>query len=189
MKGRGLLVFLLFLALCGCRGSGGREPADTAPARILGIDKLGSTWRLTAVAADGAGKPVFQQVEGDFPEEIFADMPAAGDVWISLHNVTAVLLGDGVPPADILPFLFNHSGMSWQAVLWSAPGAGELLGAREDGGVARLELLQKEGADRPPTVLAALAALEGGREVALPVLGEREGCLVVLGWVFYEKSG
>lgn len=180
-----LLAFLIFL-LCGCSaGNRGKEPENTVLAQVLGIDRMGPAYLLTAAGTDEAGKPLIQTVEGTTLEEAFAAMPGAGEKWISLTNVTQLLLGDGVEPRETLTFIINKSGMSWRANVWYAPLATALMSEQEDGGVARLTLMEKT--DTPTvTALEALAGLLQEGKAALPALAVGEGKLTVSGSVEYE---
>ncbi len=181
----GLATLLIFL-LCGCSaGDRGKEPENTVLAQVLGIDRMGGVYLLTAAGTNEAGKPLVQTAEGATLEEAFAAMPGAGEKWVSLTNVTQLLLGDGVEPRETLTFIINKSGMSWRANVWYAPLATALMSEQEDGGIARLTLMEQAGTP-VVTVLEALAGLLQEGKANLPALVIEKGKLTVSGAVEYE---
>lgn len=191
MKGRSSLicVLTLLIMLCGCTsGEKGREPEDTVLAEVLGVDYAAGRYVLTAAGKDGTGGTVMQTAEGTTVAEAFAAMPGAGERWVSLTNVTHLLLGDGVEPGTVLTYILEDSGMSWRTTVWYAPLAAGLMAQTEDGGTARLTVLQQAGAETV-TVLDALAELAGEGAVSLPGLTVRGGQPEITGMLRYERSG
>lgn len=183
------LCLLTLLFLCGCSsGEKGREPEDTVLAEILGIDRVAGKYVLTAAGRDSTGGTVMQTVEGETVAEVFEAMPGAGEEWISLTNVTRLLLGDGVEPGEVLTFILKESGMSWRATVWYAPLAAGLMAETEDGGTARLTVLEQAGTETV-TVLDALAELASDGVTELPALTLRDGKPEILGMLHYEWGG
>lgn len=184
-----LCVLTLIIVLCGCSsGEKGREPEDTVLVEMLGIDRAGGVYVLTAAGQDGTGGTVMQTVEGETVAEVFAAMPGAGEKWVSITSVTRLLIGDGVEPGEVLTFILKESGMSWRATVWYAPLAAGLMAKTEDGGTARLTVLEEAGAETV-TVLDALAELASDGATELPALGLRDGMLEIIGMLRYEWSG
>ena len=183
------LCVLTLLFLCGCSsGEKGREPEDTVLVEVLGIDRVAGVYVLTAAGRDSAGETVMQTVEGAGVAEVFGTMPGAGEQWVSLTNVTHLLLGDGVEPGEVLTFILKESGMSWRATVWYAPLAMSLMAETEDGGTARLTVLKQAGA-KTVSVLDALAELASDGVTQLPGLALRGGTLEITGMLRYERSG
>lgn len=174
--------------LCGCTSVYGREPENTVLAQVLGVDRQDGVYTLTAAGTDGAGKPVIQRVKEDSLEDAFEELAEEGEDWLSLTGVTRVLLGDGVDPREVLTFIIDESNMTWQATVWYTPIAGVTMGELEDGGVARLEVLEETGMETV-TVLDVLVELEDGNAVEVPALMVMDGKLETVGTVWYEMSG
>lgn len=188
MKRLSLLMAFLMIALCGCSaGDRGREPENTVLAQVLGIDRMGTEYILTAAGADGGGEAVIQTVRGETLESVFAALPTAGEQWFSLTNVTQFLLGDGVDPVEALTFILNESGMSWRANVWYAGLAAALMEEQADGGTARLTVLEQSGA-ATVTVLEALAGLAGEGAASIPALTMRGGVLTAAGKLCYARA-
>lgn len=181
-------ALLAFGCLGGCSaGDRGREPENTVLVQVLGIDRMGTEYLLTVAGTDGAGAPVTQSVSAPSLQEAFDALPGAGEQWISLTNVTHFLLGDGVEPKEALTFILNESGMSWRADVWYAGLAAALMGEQEDGGIARLTVLEQAGVPAV-TVLDALSDLAETGETAVPALVTRGGRLTAAGAVCYGAA-
>ena len=176
---------LLVCAGCSAAPGRGREPENTVLVQVLGVDWRAGVYQLTAAGTDGAGEPVIQSVRADSLDAAFDALPGAGSRWFSLTNVTHVLLGDGVGLREVLLSIFDGSGMSWRANVWYAGSAAGLMDGLEDGGVARLTVLEQSGR-ATVTVLDALAGLAGTGRAALPALSLRGGGLETAGTVLYE---
>ena len=183
-----VLCVLALLFLCGCSsGEKGREPEGTVLVEVLGVDHVAGVYVLTAAGSDMEGTVVLQTVEGATVREVFERMPGAGEEWVSLTNVTHLLLGDGVEPGEVLTFILKDSGMSWRATVWYAPLAMELMTETADGGVARLTILEETGGCTV-SVLDVLAELASDGAAELPALTLRGGVLEVVGKLCYTWS-
>ena len=176
------------LLLCGCTSGRGREPENTVLAQVLGVDKWDGHYTLTVAGTDGAGDPVVWWVEEDSLEDAFEDLTEVGDRWLSLTGVTHLVLGDGTDPREVLTFIIEESGMSWRATVWYAPIAGVTMRALEDGGIARLEVLEQSGVETV-SVLDVLVELEDEGAVEVSALSVIDGELEHVGSVWYERSG
>lgn len=182
------MLCALAFVLCGCSsGEKGREPEGTVLAEVLGIDRVGTVWVLTAAGRDETGGTVLQTVEDETLDGAFTAMPGSGERWISLTNVAQVLIGDGAELQEVLSFLIEKSGMSWRATVWYAPLAKALMEDTEDGGTARLKVLEQAG-EETVTVLDALAELVSEGKTELPVLTVRDGKMEIVGKLGFELA-
>ena len=177
----------LLLSCTGCSAAAdrGREPENTVLVQVLGVDWMDGTYLLTAAGTNGEGETVLQTAGGDSLSAAFDALPGAGEQWISLTNVTHFLVGDGAVLQELLLYILDESGMSWRANVWYAGYAGALMEELDDGGIARLTVLEQSG-QATVTVLDALAGLTETGEVALPALRVYHESLQVAGAVHYE---
>lgn len=189
MKKRGLLLFLFcVLPLSGCAGgSRGREPENTVMAQVVGVDRVGGTWFLTAEGKAAGGERVLQKARGSSLAEAFDGLSGGGDRWLSVTGVSDFLLGDGVEPREVLLFVLDNSGMSWRADVWHVPIAAAVMEECESIG-DRLTVL-KEGGTETVSVLDALVGLEEEGRTSLPALTARDGNMMGVGTIWYERSG
>jgi len=178
----------LSVLLCGCTGGEhGREPEDTVLIQVFGVDRMGGLCLLTAAGPNGKGETVIQSVEGKNLEEAFAALPGSGEEWISVKNVTHILLGDGVDPTEVLAFILDDSGMSWRAFVWYAPIAGAVISEEKDGGNGRLSVLERAG-EKTVCMLDVLAELKETGRVSVPMLARVDGQLEISGSLSYEME-
>lgn len=176
--------------LCGCSSAGayGRELEETVLVQVIGVDGGEDGVVLTAAGTDGEGECVMVETAGDGLAEAFAALPAAGEKYCSLTNVTRILVGDGVELWAVLDYVLNDRDMSYNATVWAVSGfAGAVMEETEDGGMARFSVLDQSGAEEV-TVKAALAALLDSGETALPALAVRDGVLEVVGTVYHSGA-
>ena len=188
MKKMGVcLVLSCLIPLCGCVGGArGREPENTVLAQVVGVDRMGEVWLLTAAGKDHTGKTVLQRAEGSSLGEAFAALSAAGETWVSVTGVSDFLLGDGVDLKKTLLFILDDSGMSWRASVWYVPIAGAVMEEQETGGGDRLTVL-KESGTASRSVLDVLVELEETGATTLPALTTRDGKLTADGKIHYER--
>lgn len=189
MKKVWMPVMLACIALLsGCAASGrGREPENTVLAQVVGIDRMGDVWLVSAAGKDGAGETVLQTAQGDTLADAFDGVSGAGEIWISVTGVNGFLLGDGVEPEEALLYIIDDSGMSWRASVWYAPIAAALMEGQAGGGVDRLTVLEQAGAERV-SVLDALVDLKENGTTAIPALIVRDGKLETSGNIYYERK-
>lgn len=183
------LCSALAVGMCGCSTAGayGRELEETVLVQILGIDAGGSGITLTAAGAGGDGETVVETVSGSDLADAFKRLPTVGEQYLSLTNVTHVIVGDGVNLKQVLDYVLADKDMSYSAGVWTVSGfAGPLVKmVGEEDGIGRFTVLKQSGEDRP-TVKTALAGLENEGETALPALAVREGTLDVVGTLYFE---
>lgn len=195
-KGRraALAVWAVGAALClaGCSAAGayGRELEDTVLVEVIGVDAWEEGVTLTAAGMDGEEGTAMAQVSAPTLEEAFAALPTAGEKYLSLTNVSHVIVGDGVDLFGTLEYVLRDRDMSYMAQVWAAGGgfAGALMEQTEDGGAGRFAVLKQSGVGQV-TVKGALAALLAGEAVGLPTLAMWEGRLEPVGMLSFEVSG
>lgn len=181
-----LAAALATLSGCSSAGAYGRELEDTVLVQVLGVDALDGTVTLTAAGSGGEEGTVLGHASGATLEEAFRALPTAGDKYFSLTSVARLIVGDGVDWMELLDYVLMDPDMSWTAAVWAANGfAGKLMEAAEDGGLKRLDLLEKNGLE-PATVKSALAELLSGGSTALPVLTVENGLPEPVGVLYVE---
>lgn len=181
-----ILAAVCLLALAGCTSAGaaGREPEDTVLVQVVGVDVDGRGVVVTAAGRDGEETAVVS-ASGSSLEEAFAALPTAGDRYLSLTNVTQVLVGDGVDAAAVLRYVLEDPDMSYMARAWAAGYAGGLMEELKEQGLERFQLLEEGGAETV-TVKTALAELLEGKEAVLPSLAMGQAGLEVAGKLYFE---
>lgn len=175
---------LFLFSGCTPAGAAGREPEDTVLVQVIGVDADGSGAIVTAAGRDGEETMVVTASGGSL-EEAFAALPTAGERYLSLTNVTHVLIGDGVDAAGVLRYVLEDPDMSYMALVWSAGYAGGLMEECKEKGLERFSLLEEDGV----TVKAALAALLEGEEAVLPSLAVGKAGVEVVGRIYYAARG
>ena len=182
-----LAALLCLLPLCGCAGGDrGREPENTVLAQVVGVDRMGESWIVSAAGKDNTGQTVLQKVEGKTLDDAFTALSGAGEVWMSVAGVSDFLLGDGAELREALLFVLDDSGMSWRANVWYVPIAAAVMEGQEAGGGDRLTVL-KESGTATVSVLDALVGLEEEGRTSLPALTVKEGKLTPGGTIYYER--
>lgn len=175
---------LFLLSSCTSANAAGREPEDTVLVQVVGVDVDGRGIVVTAAGRDGEETAVVSASGGSL-EEAFASLPTAGDRYLSLTNVTQVLVGDGVDLAAVLRYVLDDPDMSYMARVWAAGYAGGVMEELREQGLDRFQLLEEGGAETV-TVKAALAELLEGDQTALPSLSMGSTGLEVVGRLYYE---
>lgn len=178
-------ALLLSLSACSAADAAGREPEDTVLAQIVGVDVDGRGVSVTAAGQDGE-KTVLAAASGDTLEEAFAALPTAGEKYISLTNVTHLLVGDGVDVIGLLNYVVNDPDMSYMAKVWAAGFAGGLMEDLREEGFERFQLLEQ---GETVTVKTALAELLSEESTAVPVLCFGDRGLETVGKLYFEVSG
>ena len=163
-----LLAIGLAVLLAGWRPAS-QEPEGLALVRVLGGDGADPV-TLTAVSGgDGQGGQSRGRSTGaDFAQALEA-LPWSGEEELSLTSVSYLVVGRDVALEEVLLAVLRNEELGASATVWLAEtGAADLLDGCEDP-AAGLDLLarQEMGA---PTVVEALAALEAGEALSLPLL-------------------
>ncbi len=180
------LCAALALTLSGCTSANaaGREPENTVPALIIGVDADSRGVSVTAVGQDGE-KTALVTAPGQTLGEAFTALPTAGDKYFSLTNVTHILVGDGVDVAALLNYVLNDPDMSYMAKVWTTGFAGGLMEHLKEGGLERFQILEQSGTETI-TVKTALAELLSEKSTAIPTLAFGENGLDVVGKLYFE---
>lgn len=173
---------LLMLAGCSSANAAGREPEDTVLVQVIGVDVDGSGVVVTAAGRDGEDTAVVSSSGGSL-EEAFAALPTAGDRYLSLTNVTHVLVGDGVDLAGLLRYVLEDPDMSYMAKVWTAGYAGGVMEELKEQGLERFKLLEEA---QTVTVKTALAELLEGKETVIPSLSVGRAGPEVVGRLYFE---
>lgn len=146
-----------------------KEPEGLGLVRVLGVD--GS--RPVALTAVCGGDDQGNQGRGRFTGKSFAQalegLPWSGEEELSLTSVSYIIVGRDVALREILLAALRNEELGASATVWLAEeGAAALLDGCRDP-ASGLDLLKRRGIEAP-TVVEALAALEGGEMLTLPLL-------------------
>ena len=160
-----------------------KEPEGLALVRVLGVDGPGPV-TLTAVCG-GEDQETDQSrgrcVGADF-EKALKEVRWSGEEELSLTSVTDLVVGPDVELESVLLTALRNEELGASAAVWlGSGGAAELLGNCADPASA-LELLKRQGIEGP-TVVEALAALDRGDGLRLPLLAAGEDGLTLIDWV------
>ena len=181
-----ILAAAVLLALSGCTSANaaGREPEDTVLAQVIGVDVDGRGIVVTAAGQDGE-KTAVVSASGDTLEEAFDALPTAGEKYVSLTNVTHILLGDGIDTLALLRYVVEDPDMSYMARVWAGGFAGGLMEDMKETGLERFRTLEQSGV-ATVTVKTALAELLSGQTAEIPALSAPDGELEVVGKLYFE---
>lgn len=175
---------LLLLSGCTSANAAGREPEDTVLVQVIGVDVDGRGVVVTAAGRDGEETAVVS-VSGGSLEEAFTALPTAGGRYLSLTNVTHVLVGDGVDVPAVLRYVLEDPDMSYMARVWAAGYAGGVMEELKEQGLERFQVLEEGGAETV-TVKTALAELLEGKKTVIPSLSVGKAGLEVVGRLYFE---
>lgn len=179
------LAAAVLLPLSGCAaGADGREPEDTVLAQVIGVDVDGQGVTVTAAGTDGE-ETALAAASGETLEAAFAALPTAGDKYVSLTNVTHVLMGDGVDVIAVLRYVLEDPDMSYMAKVWAAGYAGGVMEELKEEGLARFQILEQGGTETV-TVKTALAELLEEKKTVMPSLSMGRTRLEVVGKLYFE---
>ncbi len=171
-----------WLALCACGAAvlllagwrpSQKEPEGLALVRVLGVDGPGPL-ELTAVCGgDGQEDPGRGQCAGEDFQQALKGLPWSGERELSLTSVSYIIVGRDVELREVLLAVLRNEELGASATVWLAEdGAADLLDRCEDPAEG-LDLLARRGI-HAPTAVEALAKLERGEELTLPLLaGEK----------------
>lgn len=175
-----LLVAALAVLLAGWRPVP-REPEGMALVRVLGVDGAGPVTLTAVCGGEDQEDPSRGQYTGADFDGALAELPWSGEEELSLTSVSWLVVGRDVELKQVLTAALRDEELGAAATVWLAEeGAAELLARCEDAASA-LELLKRRGIDAP-TVVQALAGLERGETLSLPLLAGRADGPVLLDW-------
>ena len=146
-----------------------KEPEGLGLVRVLGVDGAGPV-TLTAVCggADQGNRGRGRYAGEDFARAL-AGLPWSGEEELSLTSVSYIIVGRDVGLEEILLAVLRNEELGASATVWLAEeGAAALLDGCRDP-ASGLDLLVRRGIEAP-TAAEALAALEYGEVLTLPLL-------------------
>lgn len=181
-----LCGILLLLSGCTSAQAAGREPEDTVLAQVIGVDVDGRGIVVTAAGQDGEETAVVS-ASGETLEEAFAALPTAGEKYVSLTNVSHILLGDGIDTLALLRYVVEDPDMSYMARVWAGSFAGGLMEDLREAGLERFRTLEQSGVETV-TVKTALAELISEQKTEIPALSVPDGELEVVGKLYFEVT-
>ena len=158
-----------------------REPEGLALVRALGVDGPGPVVLTAVCGGEDQEDPNRGVCTGESFQQALERVPWAGAEELSLTSVSYLIVGRDVDLPDVLLETLRNEelGAAWTVGL-AAAGAAALLGACRDPASA-LELIGRRGVEAP-TVVEALAALQTGEELCLPLITGGEDGPWLLDW-------
>ncbi len=154
-----------------------REPEGLALVRVLGVDGPGPLTLTAVCGGDDQRDPSRGWCVGADFEQALEVLPWSGEEELSLTSVSYLIVGRDVELKDVLLAVLRNEELGASATVWLAEeGAAALLGQCEDP-ASGLDLLTRQGAEAP-TAVEALAKLEGGETLSLPLLAGEKPALI-----------
>lgn len=146
-----------------------REPEGLALVRVLGVDGRGPVALTAVCGGEDQEMPGRGRCAGESFDEALAGLPWSGEQELSLTSISYIIVGRDVDLREILLAVLRNRELGASATLWLAEeGAAELLDGCADP-ASGLDLLIRQGVEAP-TAAQALARLEGGETLTLPLL-------------------
>lgn len=146
-----------------------KEPEGLALVRVLGVDGPGPLALTAVCGGDGQEDPGRGWCVGADFEWALEALPWSGEEELSLTSVSYLIVGRDVKLQEVLLAVLRNEELGASATVWLAEeGAAALLSECEDP-ASGLDLLTRQGIEAP-TVVEALAKLEGGETLTLPLL-------------------
>ena len=180
----------LVLALCGAVLLAGWRPAPKEPeglalVRVLGADGSGPVLLTAVCGGEDQEEPGRGRCAGADFDTALAGLPWSGEEELSLTSVSYIIVARDADLREVLLSALRNRELGASATVWLAEeGAGALLDGCTDP-AGRLELLARRGIEAP-TVVEALACLEGGEVLTLPLLAGRE--MELIDWEEWSGS-
>lgn len=154
-----------------------KEPEGMGLVRALGVDGPGPVTLTAVCGGDDQGNRSRGQCAGEDFEQALEDLPWSGEEELSLTSVSYIIVGRDVALREILLAVLRNEELGASATVWLAEeGAAALLDGCRDP-AAGLDLLRRRGMEAP-TAVEALAALEEGETLTLPLLAGEEPRLI-----------
>ena len=162
-----------------------REPEGLALVRVLGVDGAGPL-TLTAVCGGEENGPERGRCTGVSFGEALEQLPWSGEEELSLTSVSYIIVGRDAALEEILLAVLRNRELGASATVWLAEeGAAVLLDGCADP-ASGLDLLTRQG-QNAPTAAEALARLEGGETLTLPLLAGDGPALI--DWEEWRPAG
>lgn len=157
---------LLFLA--GWRPAS-KEPEGLGLVRVLGVEGEEPVALTAVCGGDNQEDPCRGQCTGADFDRALEGLPWSGEQELSMTSVSYIIVGRDVKLREVLLTVLRNEELGASATVWLAEeGAAALLGRSGDP-ASGLDLLTRQGVEAP-TVVEALAKLEGRETLTLPLL-------------------
>lgn len=171
-------ILILTTALLLLTGCGGQELANVSLVRTLGVDGAGPV-AVTAVAGAEEERALFC-CGGEDVIAAQKTLETLGTERLAVTHVGQVVLGE-TAEARVLWDEVVHRDSGYGATVWlTETGSAYDLLAGADDPAGRLRHLEESGA-AAPSLLEAVSALARDGQVALPVIGVRNGEIEITG--------
>lgn len=146
-----------------------REPEGLALVRVLGVDGPGPLALTAVCGGDDQENPSRGWCTGaDFQQALEA-LPWSGEEELSLTSVSYIIVGRDVELREVLLAVLRNEELGASATVWLAEGGAAALLAGCGDPASGLDLLTRKGIEAP-TAVEALAKLEAGETLTLPLL-------------------
>lgn len=181
----------LVLALCGAVLLAGWRPAPKEPeglalVRVLGVDGQGPVLLTAVCGGEDQEEPGRGRCAGADFDTALVGLPWSGEEELSLTSVSYIIVGRDVALEEILLAVLRNRELGASATVWLAEeGAWALLDSCADP-ASGLDLLARQG-QNAPTAAEALARLEGGETLTLPLLAG--GGPALIDWEEWRSAG
>ncbi|MBD5134004.1 MAG: hypothetical protein HDT38_05990 [Clostridiales bacterium] len=163
-----LLIIGLAVLLAGWRPAP-KEPEGLALVRVLGVDGRGPVTLTAVCGGDDQGDQSRGRHTGEDFGRALSALPWSGTEELSLTSVSYIVVGRDVDLRETLLAVLRDEELGASATIWLAEaGAAELLDGCRDP-ASGLDLIARRGVEAP-TAVEALAALERGEGLCLPLL-------------------
>ena len=164
----------LVLAVCGAVLLAGwrpvpREPERLALVRVLGVDGAGPLTLTAVCGRDGEEGPSRGRCTGGSFEQALEQLPWSGEEELSLTSVSYLVVGRDVDLREVLTAVLRNEELGASATVWLADQGGGALAMSCRDPASGLDLLKRRGIEAP-TAVEALARLESGEILTLPLL-------------------
>lgn len=163
-----------------------KEPEGLALVRVLGADGAGPVLLTAVCGGEDQEEPGRGRCAGADLDTALAGLPWSGEKELSLTSVSYIVVGRDVDLRELLLFVLRNRELGASATVWLAEeGAWALLDGCADP-ASGLDLLTRQG-QQAPTVAEALARLEGGEPLSLPLLAG--GGPSLIDWEEWRSAG
>ena len=153
-----------------------KEPEGLALVRVLGVDGPGPVTLTAVCGGEDQEEPGRGQCAGEDFDRALEALPWSGERELSFTSVSYIIVGRDVDLRDVLLAALRNEELGASATVWLEDGAAALLGRCGDP-AAGLDLLKRQEMEAP-TVVEALAKLERGEVLTLPLLDGEKPSLI-----------
>ena len=168
MKKLAVTILALAVLLVGWRAAP-KEPEGLGLVRVLGVDGPGPVLLTAVCGGDDQEDPSRGQCAGPGFEEALEGLPWSGEEELSLTSVSYIIVGRDVELREVLLAVLRDEELGASATVWLAEEGAAAMLARCEDPASGLDLLTRRGVEAP-TVVQALAKLERGEPLGLPLL-------------------